>query len=83
MRNSPVGYKPTGPFRKTYGAPLGIPSRLLNGGSVTWADQLSVEARRNGADLDGRIYQVVATLTDVAGNTATATVIIQVPHDQR
>jgi hypothetical protein len=66
-----------------YGAPLGIPSRLLNGGSGAWADQLSVEASRNGDDLDGRVYQVVATLTDVAGNTSTATVIIQVPHDQR
>jgi uncharacterized lipoprotein YddW (UPF0748 family) len=66
-----------------YGLPLGIPLRLLNGGSATWADQLAVEARRNGDDFDGRVYQVVATLTDVAGNTATATAIIRVPHDQR
>jgi uncharacterized lipoprotein YddW (UPF0748 family) len=66
-----------------YGAPLGVTPRSLDGGSSTWADQLSVEARRHGYDLDGRVYQVVATLTDVAGNTATATVIIRVPHDQR
>jgi uncharacterized lipoprotein YddW (UPF0748 family) len=66
-----------------YGAPLGIPLRSLNGGSATWNDQLSVEARRNGKDLDGRAYQLVATITDVAGNTSTATVIIRVPHDQR
>jgi hypothetical protein len=66
-----------------YGAPLGVPLRSLNGDSATWADQLSVEARRNGYDLDGRVYQVVATLSDVAGNTATATVIIRVPHDRR
>jgi len=66
-----------------YGLPLGIPSRLLNGGSATWADQLEVEARRHGYDSDGRVYQVVATLVDVAGNTATATAIIRVPHDQR
>lgn len=66
-----------------YGAPLDIPVRSLNGSSATWADQLSVEASRNGYDLDGRGYQVVATLTDVAGNIATATVIIRVPHDRR
>jgi len=66
-----------------YGLPLGVPSRLLGGGSATWADQLAVEASRNGYDLDGRVYQALATLTDVAGNTATATAIIRVPHDQR
>src|SRR5262245_20432982 len=66
-----------------YGLPLGVPSRSLGGGSATWADQLAVEAMRRGYDLDGRVYQVVATLVDVAGNTATATAIIRVPHDQR
>src|SRR5262245_8559684 len=66
-----------------YGLPLGVPSRLLGGGSATWADQLAVEASRNGYDLDGRVYQALATLTDVAENTATATAIIRVPHDQR
>jgi uncharacterized lipoprotein YddW (UPF0748 family) len=66
-----------------YGLPLGIPSRSMKGASATWADQLAVEASRRGYDLDGRVYQVVATLTDVAGNTATATAIIRVPHDQR
>lgn len=66
-----------------YGAPLGIPSRSLNGGSATWEDRFCVEARRKGYDRDGRVYQVVATLTDVAGNTSTATVIIRVPHDRR
>jgi uncharacterized lipoprotein YddW (UPF0748 family) len=66
-----------------YGTELGVPLRSLNGGSATWTDRLCVEARRNGHDLDGRVYQVVATLTDVAGNTATASVIIRVPHDRR
>src|SRR5262245_3165105 len=66
-----------------YGSPLGIPSRSLKGVSAAWADQLAVEAARRGDDLDGRVYQVVATLVDVAGNTATATAIIRVPHDQR
>jgi uncharacterized lipoprotein YddW (UPF0748 family) len=66
-----------------YETPLGVPLRSLNGDSATWTDRLCVEARRKGYDLDGRVYQVVATLTDVAGNTATATVIIRVPHDRR
>src|SRR5262245_40445453 len=66
-----------------YGSPLGVPLRLLGGDSATWADQLAVEARRNGHDSDGRAYQVVATLSDVAGNTVSATVIIRVPHDRR
>jgi uncharacterized lipoprotein YddW (UPF0748 family) len=66
-----------------YGLPLGIPSRLLKGSSATWADQLAVEARRRGYDSDGRVYQVMATLVDAAGNTATATAIILVPHDRR
>jgi len=66
-----------------YGSPLSIPSRSLKGVSAAWADQLAVEARRHGYDLDGRVYQVVATLVDMAGNTATATATIMVPHDQR
>jgi len=66
-----------------YGSPLSIPSRSLKGASAAWADQLAVEARRRGYDLDGRVYQVVATLVDMAGNTATATATITVPHDQR
>jgi hypothetical protein len=66
-----------------YGLPLGIPSRSLGGGSANWTDQLAVEARRHGYDFDGRVYQVVATLVDLAGNTATATAIIRIPHDQR
>jgi hypothetical protein len=39
------------------------------------------EARREGDDLDGRLYRVTATLTDAAGHTATATADIVVPHD--
>jgi uncharacterized lipoprotein YddW (UPF0748 family) len=66
-----------------YGSQLSIPARSLKGASAAWADQLVVEARRRGYDLDGRVYQVVATLVDVAGNTATATATITVPHDQR
>jgi uncharacterized lipoprotein YddW (UPF0748 family) len=66
-----------------YGAPLGISPRALSGKLASWADTLGVEARRGGDDLDGRVYRVTATITDQAGHTATATVEILVPHDQR
>ncbi|MFN2500011.1 MAG: family 10 glycosylhydrolase [Pyrinomonadaceae bacterium] len=66
-----------------YGTPLSIPTRTLSGQSATWTDTLEVEARRNGNDKDGRLYSVTATITDVAGHTATATTEILVPHDQR
>ena len=66
-----------------YGATLSIPTRSLSGNSASWTETLLVEARRNGEDLDGRVYTVTATLTDVAGNTATTSVNIVVSHDQR
>jgi len=66
-----------------YGTPLNLPLRSLTGSSSSWAETLAVEARREGTDLDGRLYVVVTTLTDVAGNTTTATINIVVPHDQR
>ncbi len=66
-----------------YGTPLTLPLRGLIGSSASWTETLAVEARREGTDLNGRIYVVVATLTDVAGNTTSATTNILVPHDQR
>ena len=66
-----------------YGAPLSIDPRALSGNSNEWAEALTVEASRRGEDRDGRLYRVTATLTDRAGNTATAAADIVVPHDQR
>ena len=66
-----------------YGATLSIPTRNLSGNSASWTETLLVEARREGSDRDGRLYTVTATLTDVAGNTSTATATIVVSHDQR
>jgi uncharacterized lipoprotein YddW (UPF0748 family) len=66
-----------------YGAPINLPLRTLTGSSTSWSEALAVEARREGTDKDGRTYVVVATLTDVAGNSASATIRIVVPHDQR
>lgn len=65
-----------------YGTPLNLPLRTLSGGSSNWIEVLALEARRDGTDLDGRLYVVTATLTDVAGNTTTTTKNILVPHDQ-
>ncbi len=65
-----------------YGVPLNIPARVLSGTSSEWSEMLSVRARRLGIDLDGRVYTVVATITDVAGNTASASTNIRVPHDE-
>ena len=36
-----------------------------------------------GPDLDGRVYVVIATLTDMAGNISTIKTNIVVPHDER
>ncbi|HEU4834180.1 MAG TPA: family 10 glycosylhydrolase [Pyrinomonadaceae bacterium] len=66
-----------------YGTPLTLPVRSLSGSSATWNETLAVETRRDGTDLDGRSYVVVATLTDIAGNTSIFTTKILVPHDQR
>ncbi len=66
-----------------YGSLLTLPFRSLSGNSTTWHETLAVESRREGTDLNGRLYVVVATLTDTAGNTTAISTNILVPHDQR
>lgn len=66
-----------------YGSVINIAPRTLAGGNAAWTDRLEVVARRNGDDLDGRRYRVVATITDGAGLTSTASADIVVLHDQR
>jgi uncharacterized lipoprotein YddW (UPF0748 family) len=65
-----------------YGSSLNIAPRTLSGNSAKWTERLAVEARRNGDDHDGRVYRVRAIITDIAGNTASATVDIVVPYDR-
>ncbi|MBA3334351.1 MAG: carboxypeptidase regulatory-like domain-containing protein, partial [Acidobacteria bacterium] len=65
-----------------YGTTMNIPTRTLSGNSASWTDSLIVEASRRGDDLDGRLYRVVATITDAAGNTSTATADIVIEHDR-
>ncbi|HUR99560.1 MAG TPA: hypothetical protein VMZ26_15955, partial [Pyrinomonadaceae bacterium] len=66
-----------------YGGTFSIPTRSLTGSSANWTDTLLIEARRNGDDLDGRRYHIVATITDVAGRTSTASTDVVVLHDRR
>lgn len=66
-----------------YGMPLAIAPRSLSGNSSQWSEALDLEARREGHDRDGRLYRVLATITDLAGNTSVASATIVVPHDQR
>jgi len=51
------------------------PDIAISGGSV----QLRAERSGTGS---GRLYTLTATVTDVAGNSATATASVTVPHDQ-
>lgn len=44
---------------------------------------VALEAWRDGADKDGRVYTLTAVATDNAGNTSTATTQVLVPHDMR
>lgn len=46
-----------------------------------FGDTIQLEAWRKGDDLDGRIYTISVTATDYAGNKATATATVIVPHD--
>lgn len=44
---------------------------------------IQLEAWREGSDLDGRTYTITAVASDAAGNQATATTEVVVPHDMR
>ena len=71
------------PSTDEYGTSLSIPTRTLSGNSANWTDSIVLEASRRGDDLDGRLYRITATITDMAGNTSTASADIVVAHDQR
>ncbi len=44
--------------------------------------QIQLEARRDGHDLDGRVYTISIAATDIAGNSAAAEATVTVPHDR-
>ena len=49
----------------------------------TYSVVVALEASRLGGDADGRTYTLTVTARDLAGNAASATTTIVVPHDQR
>jgi predicted extracellular nuclease len=49
----------------------------------TFSFVVFLEASRLGTDLDGRRYEIIVVATDKAGNAASASVVIEVPHDSR
>jgi hypothetical protein len=44
---------------------------------------VNLEASRRGQDLGGRTYQIIISGKDAAGNSASASTGVTVPHDQR
>jgi hypothetical protein len=63
--------------------PLIAPIELA--GDEGWVLQLVVEllSDRLGSDLDGRTYDILVQVQDMAGNITLATATVRVPHDQR
>ena len=53
---------------------------LIAGNKFTFS--VSLQASRRGDDMDGRIYSVVVTARDLAGNTSWASTKVTVPHDR-
>jgi glycosidase len=50
------------------------------GGNYTFT--VSLQASRNGNDLDGRQYMITVSAKDLAGNLGSAATTVTVPHDQ-
>jgi hypothetical protein len=48
---------------------------------VKFGDTILLEAWREGNDLDGRIYTIIAVVTDQAGNRTARSTTVSVPHD--
>ncbi len=56
------------------------PVTLHAGGTFSFTVML--QASRNGDDTDGRHYTINVTAADYAGNTGSASAVVNVPHDQ-
>jgi hypothetical protein len=59
--------------------PSGPVSLAPNG---TYSFTISLEARRDGQDQNGRLYTIVVSAQDNAGNPSSSTTTVIVPHDQ-
>jgi hypothetical protein len=58
--------------------PSGLVSVSANG---TYSFTIPLEARRDGQDKNGRLYTIVVSARDNAGNASLATTTVIVPHD--
>ncbi len=59
--------------------PSGPVSVASNG---TYSFTVSLEARRDGQDKNGRLYTILVSGQDNAGNASSSTTTVIVPHDQ-
>jgi len=59
--------------------PSGPVSLAPNG---TYSFTISLEARRDGHDKNGRLYTISVSVQDSAGNASSSTTAVIVPHDQ-
>jgi hypothetical protein len=59
--------------------PSGPVSLASNG---TYSFTFALEARRDGQDKNGRLYTIVVSTEDNAGNASSSTTTVIVPHDQ-
>ncbi len=57
----------------------GVYNSTLSG----FGSEVALQAWREGADMDGRLYTISAVVTDKAGNQSTGTTSVLVPHDMR
>jgi hypothetical protein len=58
--------------------PAGLVNLASNG---AYSFTISLEARRNGQDMNGRLYTIMVGARDNAGNANLATTAVIVPHD--
>ena len=56
---------------------------LSLGAGGSYSATLLLQASRNNTDLDGRQYTIAVNAQDNAGNNASSSTSVTVPHDQR
>jgi len=55
---------------------------IFNMSNLGFGDVIQLEAWRKGTDTDGRRYVITGVITDKAGNQATVSTMVLVPHDR-
>jgi hypothetical protein len=65
-----------------YASPVPVTNLEYDSANNTYAGTVALRAERNGFT-GGRVYSIVCHVTDPAGNQATASCVVVVPHDKR